>query len=119
MMEKGAVLLIINHASDEDLQRLDACMKEFDSAEEQKPHNRNIADAIDLKYHRLMAELAHNQILKNMYSFIIDLFAPTINSDLGYIEHKKMHLAIMARDVEAAQCAVEDHNNAWKKNKDI
>ncbi|MDC7235195.1 MAG: FadR/GntR family transcriptional regulator [Spirochaetales bacterium] len=118
MMEKEVVRLIISNASDEELAGLDQCMDEFDLAEKQIPHNREVADKIDLKYHRLMGDITHNRIITSMYNFVIDLFAPTINSDLGYKEHKKMHLAIMARDIPGAVTAVEDHNNAWKKNKD-
>ena len=116
MMEKGVIDLIIRNARDEDIARLQACMDEFDAAERCTPPNRKKADEIDLKYHRLMGEITHNHIVRNIYDFVIDLFAPTINSDLGYVEHRKMHEAIVARDYDKAMIAVEDHIRAWLKN---
>lgn len=117
MMEKGVVDLLIKNASDEDINQLVRCMKEFDEAEAQTPRDRDLADQLDLKYHRLMGELTHNHIVENIYNFVIDLFAPTINSDLGYREHKQMHDAIVARDFDKAMKAVEDHTNAWTKGR--
>lgn len=115
LMEKGVIGLILKNATEEDLSRLAACMAEFDVAEAVEPRDRAAADQIDLRYHRLMGELTHNHIVQNIYNFVVDLFAPTINSDLGYAEHKKMHQAIMARDFDRAMSAVENHTQAWMK----
>ncbi|MBI9102702.1 MAG: FadR family transcriptional regulator [Spirochaetales bacterium] len=116
MMEKGVVNLIINNSSDEDIELLKLCMKEFDEAENLVPRDRIKADEIDLKYHRLMGRLTHNHIVENIYNFVVDLFAPTINADLGYIEHREMHQAIVDRDLSRAMIAVETHTKAWIKH---
>ncbi|MCF7944538.1 MAG: FadR family transcriptional regulator [Spirochaetia bacterium] len=117
MMEKEVVRLIIKNATEKDLQKLSECMIEFDKAEETNSKDRKTADQIDLKYHRLMGKMTHNNIVDNMYSFVVDLFAPTINSDLGYQEHRVMHEAIMEKDYEKAMKAVEDHSKAWQRNR--
>ena len=117
MMEKGVVNLIIKNSSDEDIELLKSCMKEFDDAENLEPKDRSKADEIDLKYHRLMGQLTHNHIVENIYNFVVDLFAPTINADFGYNEHRGMHEAIVDRDMERAMLGVERHTQAWTKGR--
>ena len=113
MIEKGIVGLIIEKADDKDLQLLDSIQKEFDRIEHVATVNKAEGDRVDLKYHRAMGEILHNKIISNIYSFIIDLFAPTINSTAGYQAHKDMHEAIMKRDHAKAMEMVEKHTEAW------
>ena len=117
LMEKGVVDLIIKNGTDKDLERLKECMREFDEAETADHKDRLRADSMDLKYHRLMGEATHNAIVQNIYDFVIDLFAPTINSDLGYEEHRNMHKAIIEKNREKALQTVEQHTLAWTRNR--
>jgi GntR family transcriptional repressor for pyruvate dehydrogenase complex len=116
MMEKGIVGLIINNGSEEDLMLLDHIQNEFDMVEHRDTINKEEGDLLDLKYHRTMGEVAHNKIISNIYSFIIDLFAPTINSTAGYEAHRAMHAAIMKRDHKKALEMVEKHINVWSNS---
>ncbi len=120
LMERGIVDLIFKNATEEDFERLDQAMAKFDLIESQDNVDRSLGDSADIEYHRLMGEITHNQIVSNMYSFIIDMFSPTINSSIGYETHKAMHTAIMDRSYEKAMEMVRIHTGVWShspKNK--
>jgi GntR family transcriptional regulator, transcriptional repressor for pyruvate dehydrogenase complex len=113
LMEKGIVDLIIQNASGEDLMCLDDIQKEFDTVEHDSSIDKAKGDRLDIEYHRTMGLITHNPIVANMYEFIIDLFAPTINSTIGYQAHRDMHEAIMNRDLRTALEMVEKHTDVW------
>lgn len=113
-MERGVASQIIHHASDEELTRLEMIMQEFDGAVQGDPPDFLRGNQLDIAYHQLMGELTHNKIMNNIYQFVIELFAPTIDSSAGYESHRRMHRAIMARDEARAMELVSEHTNAWR-----
>lgn len=113
LMERGIVDLILKNAAAEDYEKLDLVMKKFDLIESENPVDRSLGDSADIEYHRTMGEITHNSIVSNIYSFIIDLFTPTINSSVGYETHKKMHKAIMEKDLAKAMEMVKEHTGVW------
>lgn len=50
-----------------------------------------------------MGQITHHMIVNNMYEFIVEMFAPTINARLGNQAYRALHEAIMACDTEAAE----------------
>lgn len=119
LMEHGVVDLIFKNATEEDYQKLEKAMKNFDEIESTEPVNRQRGDSADIEYHRIMGEITHNQIVSNIYNFIIDLFTPTINSSVGYETHKAMHRAIMDKDYEKAMGMVRVHTGVWSSTKKL
>lgn len=113
MMEKGVVGLVLRHADDAELQQLDGIMQDFSREMERSPGDREAVDSLDLRYHRFLGTITYNLIVQNIYSFIIDLFAPTIDAALGYEAHLRLHKAIMSRDEQAARDMVSGHTDAW------
>ncbi len=118
MMEIGIVDLILKNADDEDFRRLDEAMKKFEAIETSESPDREEGDAADIRYHRIMGEITHNEIISNIYNFIIELFTPTIDSSYGYETHKKMHKAIMDRDHAGALEMVKVHTGVWSKSRE-
>ena len=113
LMEKGIVALILENASEEDFWQLEKAQKEFDEVEKKFPGDKEKGDEKDIYYHRVMGEITHNKIASSIYNFIIDLFAPTIDSAVGYDAHRAMHQAIMKKDYDRAMLSVEEHLKAW------
>ena len=114
MMEVGVIQLLMRHATDEEFMQLDELMKEFTRAVK-ADRAGEIGNTLDLKYHRMLGQMTHNSIVQNIYNFIIDLFAPTIDSRLGYETHRKLHEAIMERDEQKALAMVSAHTDTWKR----
>lgn len=118
MMEKEVVKLFIQNARDDDYQFLQDIMDRFEETminpaltQEEKNIKGN---ALDLEYHISLGKMTNNTILEKMYHFIVEMFKPTINATGGYGAHRKMHDAIIARDIELAVAMVEHHTLTWK-----
>jgi GntR family transcriptional regulator, transcriptional repressor for pyruvate dehydrogenase complex len=115
ILEDGIVKLVIQFASDEDLEVLNATLNRF-LEELSKPNaSAEIAGKYDILYHRMLGKYSHNPIIENIYNFVIELFAPTINPfhQGVYDEHKGLQEAIMARDEEKALYHVHNHTKVW------
>ena len=54
-------------------------------------------------------------MLFRSYTFVLELFAKTINPvHKGVTDvHRRLQMAIMARDVDAAVLAIRDHTQIW------
>ncbi|MEO8410129.1 MAG: hypothetical protein ABI478_06125 [Propionivibrio sp.] len=75
----------------------------------------SLLNACDLKLHRTMARLTHNHLIENMYNFVIDIFAPTINGAYGLNSHRMIMVSIVNRDKKAAIAAERHHIATWKE----
>ncbi len=118
MMENAIVKLIIEKASDEELEKLNAMVTQFQKALTDPFSTERECNELDLKYHRLMGKCCHNALLDNMYCFIVELFSPTIDTrreGTGQI-HRTLQDAISARDEVAALEAMDAHTYVWSRN---
>ena len=115
LLEEGIVRLVIDNASDEDLKLLDHSMKKF--LKELKSPNATLdrANKCDIEYHRLLGKLSHNPIVERIYSFVIELFTPTINPIHAgvYEAHNNLHNAVMSRNIDLAISCVRTHTDIW------
>lgn len=115
LLEVGIVKLVINSASEEELRQLQETMEDFLEELAKGDVSPQKAGDYDLRYHMMLAKFSHNSIVENIYTFVLELFANTINpvhegvSDV----HRKMQMAIMDRDTDAAVQAVKDHIQIW------
>ncbi len=117
MVEIGVISTIIDFASDEDINELQAVHEEYEVLGKRGETNISVLNACDIKLHRTMARLTHNHLIENMYNFVIDIFAPTINAAYGLEPHRKIITAITSRDKVAAIQAERDHIATWKKSR--
>ncbi|HCG62892.1 MAG: hypothetical protein CVV48_04475 [Spirochaetae bacterium HGW-Spirochaetae-4] len=120
LLEEGIVRLVIENADKDDLHQLDMAMADFleelgkDSVSPEK------ASKYDIRYHRLLGKYSHNPIVENIYNFVIELFAPTINPIHSgvYEAHRNLHNAIMQRDSQQAVACVHAHTETWISSHD-
>ena len=116
MVEIGVISTIIDGASDEDIRALRAVHEEYEQLGKQGETTLAVLNACDLKFHRTLARLTHNNLIENMYNFVIDIFAPTINASYGLEPHREMMKAIASRDKAAAIVAERHHIATWRKS---
>jgi DNA-binding FadR family transcriptional regulator len=115
IMEQGIVALLVEKATSEELHYLDGVFNAFKGLLEDEQSTVAECNALDIQYHQTLGEYSHNAILSGIYNFVIDLFAPTINSkEAGVLNiHRALHEALMRRDANAALEALNRHTTLW------
>jgi GntR family transcriptional repressor for pyruvate dehydrogenase complex len=116
LLEEGIVNLVVEHATDAELALLNETMGRFLHELGKGDATNAAASRYDIQYHRLLGHCTHNSIVENIYTFVIGLFAPTINPihEGVYEVHRALHEAIMRRDMAAAVKQVHRHTLIWK-----
>ena len=117
MVEIGVIRTIIDCASDADIGELRAVHAEYEELGRRGETDVAVLNACDLKFHRSLARLTHNHLIENMYNFVIDIFAPTINGVYGLEPHRKIMEAINSRDKAAATKAEVEHIATWRESR--
>ena len=113
MVEIGVISAVIDRCSDEDIRTLQAVHEEYEELGRRGVTELAQLNACDLKFHRALAGLTKNHLIENMYNFVIDIFAPTINAAYGLDPHRKIISAIANRDKAAAIKAEQEHIATW------
>lgn len=116
MVEIGVISTIIDCASDKDIGILQAVHEEYEELGRRGESALSALNACDLKFHRTLASLTNNHLIENMYNFVIDIFAPTINASYGLEPHRKIMAAILNRDKAAAIEAEQHHTATWRES---
>lgn len=116
MVEIGVISTIIDCASDEDIGVLQAVHEEYEELGRRGETAIAVLNACDLKFHRTLAGLTNNHLIENMYNFVIDIFAPTINATYGLSPHRQLMTAISSRDNAAAIVAEKLHIATWRES---
>jgi DNA-binding GntR family transcriptional regulator len=117
-LEEFAVALVVERATDEELDELDGLMQ----AMRQAAQNEDIEELVDLdmRFHERMQQIAGHRLLRHMLKslggqmriFIIATkayYSPFASLDEAALSHEPILEALRARDVEAAQAAVSEH----------
>ncbi|RQW03791.1 FadR family transcriptional regulator [candidate division KSB1 bacterium] len=117
MMEVGVIDLIIRNATDHDIEELKAAHQQMEDL-----FNSGVADldrlnACDIYFHRVMAKSTRNHLVENIYNFVIDIFAPTINARYAVEVHRKLLEAIIARDRDKAAKSEHEHTTIWRTSR--
>ena len=115
ILEEGIVKLLVKTAQDAELDILGKCYVELERLLTNSKSSVQACNSMDIEYHQLMGKFSHNSILDSIYSFIVDLFSPTINSKRpGVIEiHRELHNALMQRNEQDALAAITKHTKFW------
>lgn len=113
MVEIGVISAVIDRCSDDDIRSLQAVHEEYEELGRRGVTELALLNACDLKFHRTLASLTKNHLIENMYNFVIDIFAPTINAAYGLDPHRKIITAIANRDKAAAIKAEQEHIATW------
>ena len=119
MMEKGIISLIIRNADENDLKDLEKALQAMESAAVEDNEGHRARDKADLEFHRILGGLTKNSMVANIYSFVMELFAPTIDATYGLPQHRLLVEAIRNRNSADAMHAVEEHTRVWCKANNI
>ena len=121
LIEVGIIKIVIANAQDEDLAAIRdeySRMAERVDASESDP---GVLTELDLRFHRAIGAATRNELIRKVYDFTLDLFAPSIRQthekpDKGrnaLEHHRKVLAGIEARDQGRAEAAVEDSIKQW------
>ena len=114
MMEVGVIELIIKNATDEDIEELKTAHQEMENLVNAGVDDLDRLNACDIEFHRVMARITRNHLVENIYNFVIDIFAPTINALYAVDVHRKLLNAIVARDRDLATNSEHEHTRVWR-----
>ncbi len=115
MMEVGVIDMIIKNASEENIDQLKAAYRKMEETINSGEQDIEVLNRYDINFHRIMAKITRNHLVENMYNFVIDIFAPTINARFGLNEHKKILDAIIARNRDEAAVHEHEHIEVWRQ----
>ena len=116
MIEVDVTKLIIRNATDEQIGELQRVHELLHSKMDDSSTSDHTLDELDIQFHRVMARIAGNRLVENIYNFIIDLFEPTINARRGAYTHDLIMRAIENRDASLAESSEEEHIQAWRRS---
>ncbi len=113
LVEEGIIKLIIKHASDPELNDLRKICLEMEENARKYPDDVDRLLQNDLDFHLLMGKLTGNKLVDNVYSFVVELYAPTMHPGTGIETHKKLVDAFYSRDLNTALAAIKEHDDIW------
>ncbi len=119
MIELGAITLAIQYATTEDVENIRSALEEMEESDRQDTRS-TVASAADLRFHKKIYESTHNPIFmqvidsisENYYKFWAAEMAGMFSATLKY--HRLIYLAILSRDLKAAQIVTADMMQVMK-----
>ena len=118
-IEKFAVQLAIERASDEEIDALGKIVGEMEAFSETAPHDDMAAYEADHRFHDWLCQIAHHDMLRTIWKMMHDQIAVALNSLVNAYEwpgdaafahsHREIVNALRSRDIVAAQKAIEKH----------
>lgn len=116
IIETGVMQLVIHYATDQEIQELERVNQEFTREMEAYPNSSlERMRELDIRFHRMTGEYSHNSLLREIYSFIIDLFEPSIDPTRPGVadNHRGMVAALKRRDEQGALEYLKKHTRTW------
>ncbi len=115
LIEPYAVQRAISNGTEEELNRIDEIRREYEQEKEKGPGPK--LGELDAEFHQAIVDATHNQVLCNIYKFVVDAFADyrkrsfsvQYHADNAIVPHRKIAEAIMKKDPIAAKKAMIDH----------
>ena len=124
VLEVGLVDLVIEKASDDDLERLERTIDEYATAIDQPDLATEELVELDLSFHYTMFEITQDGSIIDLGKLIMRLFASSIAAHLSseggvtraVEDHRRILAAIRSRDRDAARTAVIQSYRIWKQH---
>lgn len=123
ILETGIIRAAIDRVTDRDVERLFETEKQLQEAVDAHAPIEQIV-AADLRFHTLLAGITGNDVLKNVYMNMLDIFTPfikhsyiqqTATSDFSVLRHHDLIIrAVAERDYDLAQYAVRNSLKDWE-----
>lgn len=124
ILETGIILAAIGRVTPESLKALEESEVELQKTLDAKAPLEEIV-AADLQFHKKLVELTGNEVLKNVYINMLDIFTPFIKhsyvqqhatSDFSVLRHHELIIrAVAERDGDLAQYAVRNSLKDWEE----
>jgi len=124
ILETGIICAVIEKITDEDINELRDIEKRLKEAIESGASLEEIV-AEDLRFHTKLVEITGNDILRNVYINMLDIFTPYIQnsyvqqsetSDFSVLEHHELIIrAVEERDRDLATYAIRKSIKDWEK----
>jgi len=121
IIESCATELVIQNASDEDLQNLEEANQKIRDAAEEGVTDSHLLRDLDIHFHFTLLEITHNflfiKIAKTVYRLFFASLERVIELDLSnaYQNHEKYISAIRKRDSQLARMMINEGLSYWKK----
>jgi len=116
MVETGVVTLLVEHLDRESLKELEDAYLALKDCIETYPNDYEKARPYDVAFHAVMGKATKNLLVQNLYAFVIELLAPTMQPSAQAAEtHGALLEALKNRDKEAAVEAIRVHDVIWRK----
>lgn len=123
ILETGIIRAAIDRATDHDVEKLRETENTLQKAVEERASIERIVSA-DISFHTVLVEITGNDILKNVYMNMLDIFTPFIRysyvqqhamSDFSVMKHHDLIIrAVAERDHDLAQYAVRNSLKDWE-----
>ena len=124
ILETGIILAAIDRVTPESLKELEESEVELQKTLNAKAPLEEVV-AADLQFHKTLVEFTGNEVLKNVYINMLDIFTPFINhsyvqqhatSDFSVLRHHELIIrAVAERDGDLAQYAVRNSLKDWEE----
>ncbi len=123
LIEIGIVRIVVQNASEEDLRAVRDVYDEMERQVRDRVQDARLLTKCDLDFHLAIARATKNNLIEKIYSFTLDLFAPSIEdthrdeqSGLNTLRlHKKILEGLVARDQKGAEQAVKEAIDTWSQ----
>lgn len=121
LFELGIVDLVVANASDKDLAAVEREYQLMAEKIKSKDWDTATLTHLDLSFHSAIAAATGNDLIKRIYDFTLDLFAPSIEETHKHKQkglnalklHKRIVDGLMARDKRSAEDAVRESIEQW------
>jgi len=124
ILETGIIHAAIDQITDQNVQELRETEKRLQKAVDEKASIEQIV-AADLCFHTFLVEITGNEVLKNVYVNMLDIFTPFIKhsyvqqhatSDFSVLRHHDLIIrAVAERDYDLAQYAIRNSLKDWEE----
>lgn len=120
-IEPGVARLAAENRTDEDVEKIDTCLKNMDTV----VRDHRFSMTIELEFHRGIAEATRNPIIIRIVPIILDSilkayadYNPTADDHgIAFPEHIAIFEAIRDRDADGAQLAMQRHvENSYRRS---
>lgn len=111
LLESQVVLLAVKHATDEDLQAMEDCLRQAEESDDPD------VPRLTIDFHRAVAAATHNSVLMQLYDVISGmlleyqrpLYERYADLDAEIRDHRAIYEAVRQHDVERAQTIMREH----------